>query len=118
MSANRAISINPPPVAAPLNWTSHNRSDHVVHFYTEESFLLDPLSGFVGTALGAGDGAVVIARRDHLNALAERLKTNGLDTSCAMRQGQLVMLEAAETLAQFMIDGLPDASLLLLSSGR
>jgi len=111
MSANRAISINPPPVAAPLNWTSHNRSDHVVHFYTEESFLLDPLSGFVGTALGAGDGAVVIARRDHLNALAERLKTNGLDTSCAMKQGRLVMLEAAETLAQFMIDGLPDASL-------
>jgi signal transduction histidine kinase len=110
MSANRAISINLPP-AVPPNWSNHNHNDHVVHFYTDEDFLLDPLSRFVGTALGAGDGAVVIATQSHLRALVERLEANGLDSECAVKQGRFVMLEAGETLAQFMIDGMPDASL-------
>ena len=117
MGANRAISINLPPIAAPLDWNNHDRNDHVVHFYTEEDFLLDPLSRFVGTALGAGDGAVVIATQAHLDALADRLEANGLDVPRAIEQGQFVMLEAAETLAAFMIDGMPDANLFTSAVG-
>ena len=46
-------------------WLDHDHRAHVVHFYAEDDFLLDGLSRFVGTALGAGDGAIVIATKAH-----------------------------------------------------
>ena len=113
MSASRVADMSLPAVAVPSHWNSHNHSAHVVHFYTDQSFLLDPLTRFVGTALGAGDGAIVIARQHLLNAMTQRLKANGLDSAGAVRHGRLAMLEASATLAQFMIKGMPDASLFV-----
>ena len=113
MSASRVADMNLPAVAVPPHWNSHNHSAHVVHFYTDQSFLLDPLTRFVGTALGAGDGAIVIARRHLLNAMAQRLKANGLDSADAVSHGRLAMLEASATLARFMVNGMPDASLFV-----
>ena len=47
---------------APLaQWHDYEQPAHVVQFYAEDTFLLDKLSRFAGTALGAGDSAVVIA---------------------------------------------------------
>jgi signal transduction histidine kinase len=117
MSVSKSASLSLPAVAEPEHWNSHNHADHVVHFYSDENFLLDPLSRFVGTALGAGDGAVVIARQSLLQALTLRLKANGLDSLCAARQGRFAALEASETLAKFMIDGMPDARLFVSAVG-
>jgi hypothetical protein len=56
--------------------TAH--SGHVVQFYENPSFLLDQLSRFVGTALGAGDAAIVIARKAIRDGLTQRLKARGI----------------------------------------
>jgi len=90
---------------------------HTVQFYGEDSFLLDELSRFVGTALGAGDAAVVIATKAHRDGLAERLKSRGLDAAKAIEQGRYVPMDAAETLAKFMRDGWPDAELFTEAVG-
>lgn len=84
---------------------------HTVQFYGEDAFLLDELSRFIGTALGAGDAALVIATRVHRDGLAQRLKARGLDTARASEQGRYVALDAAETLEKVMRDGWPDAAL-------
>jgi signal transduction histidine kinase len=84
---------------------------HTVQFYGEDAFLLDELSRFIGTALGAGDAAVVIATKAHRDGLAQRMRTRGLDTAQATEQGRYVAMDAAETLANFMRDGCPDAAL-------
>src|SRR5271154_5180249 len=73
----------------------HNFSAHAVQFYGEDGFLLDELSRFIGTSLGAGEGAVVIATKEHREGLARRLKAFGLDTSSAVLQGRYVALDAA-----------------------
>jgi hypothetical protein len=39
-------------------WQDHDHRGHVVQFYTDDTFLLDTLSRFIGTALG-GDAAIV-----------------------------------------------------------
>lgn len=95
---------------APLGpWADHRHAAHVVHFYGEDGFLLDELSRFIGTALGAGEAAVVIATREHRDGLAKRLQAWGLDTSTAIAQGRYVPLDAAATLAMITRDGWPDA---------
>jgi signal transduction histidine kinase len=91
------------------NRSDHHHPPHVVQFYGEEGFLLDELSRFIGTALGAGDAAVVIATKEHRDGLAQRLKAWGLDTAKAVAQGRYFTLDAAETLAKITLGGQPDA---------
>jgi PAS domain S-box-containing protein len=81
---------------------------HIVQFYEDEAFLVTEVSHFVGTALGAGDCAVIIVSKAHREAIAKRLAVNGLNTGVAAKQGRFVSLDAAETLAKFMIAGQPD----------
>jgi PAS domain S-box-containing protein len=90
-------------------WRNSDAHAHVVHFYENDAFLVEEVSRFLGTALGAGDAAIVIATKAHREAFAQKLKSRGLDTGVAVAQGRYIALDAAETLAKFMIDGRPDA---------
>lgn len=80
---------------------------HSVQFYNDESFLLE-VSRFIGSALGAGDAALIVATQPHLDGLAQRLQTRGFDLGLAGKQGRYVVLDAAETLSRFMVKGRPD----------
>ena len=82
---------------------------HSVHFYEDESFLLEGLGRFIGAALLGGDSAVVIATEAHRKGLQNRLGKNGLNLTVPASEGRFLMLDAAETLARFMVDGLPDS---------
>jgi signal transduction histidine kinase len=84
---------------------------HTVQFYAEDTFLLDDLSRFIGTALVAGDAAVVIATKAHRDGLAQRLQSLGFDSAKPIAQGRFMALDAAETLSKFMREGQPDAAL-------
>ena len=68
------------------------------------------VSRFVGTALGAGDAAVVIATKAHRDGLFLQLEERGFDLASAVNQGRLIAVDAAETLSRFMRDGWPDAA--------
>jgi len=82
---------------------------HGVQFYGDDAYLLDGLTRFIGGALGAGDSSIVIATRVHREGLTRRLANCGVDPAVATRQGRLLVLDAAETLAKFMVDGWPDS---------
>ena len=109
-------------VSAPVQpsgpWRDVKGGAHDVQFYSDDNFLLDALSKFVGTALGAGDSAVVIATQAHLDALAQRLHLRGLDTAKPARFGRYVALDAAAVLTTFMRDGQPDSALFLRVFGE
>ena len=83
---------------------------HIVQFYSEDRFLLDELTHFIGTALAAGSSAVIIGTKGHNDNLSQRLESQGLDLSQARADGRYVVLDAAETLARLMVGGLPDAA--------
>jgi excisionase family DNA binding protein len=85
-------------------------SEHIVQFYESDAFLLQAVRDHVGKALRAGDGAIVIATGDHGAGIDEHLATAGIDVDDARARGQYVALDAADTLAQFMVDGQPDAA--------
>ena len=95
-------------LAPRTGWSEMGDADHFVQFYEADASLLHALAGYVGSALEAGDAAVVVATKEHREALAARLGEDGVDVCAAAAAGQFVALDAAETLSQFMLDGRPD----------
>lgn len=89
-------------------WRESDQHAHIVQFYERDESLLAEVSRFIGTALGAGDSGIVIATKAHRDAIAQRLASNGLNMTVAIAQGRYLALDAAETLAKFMIAGKPD----------
>ena len=83
--------------------------EHFVQFYEADPPLLDSLSGFIGGGLAAGDVGIVVATREHREGLEQRLRAAGLDLDAARAAGTYVALDAEDTLAQIVIDGVPDA---------
>ena len=111
--AEEAVQLNPMAVAkwnyAPCtNWAEMGDTEHFVQFYEADGFLLNSLSGFIGRAIHADDGALVVATEAHRNGLDELLQANGLDVTTAKVRGQYRSLDAAETLSKFMVDGVPE----------
>lgn len=88
-------------------------AEHVVQFYEADEFLLDAVANFIGPALAAGDAGIVVATTDHRRGLDERLRARGIDVDGALASEQYTLLDATETLARFMVDGVLDAGRFL-----
>jgi PAS domain S-box-containing protein len=113
-----ALSPDPMNSAVPERAESAPQGEHVVYFYQESDSLLDSLGDFIGSALGAGNAAIIIATKVHLDGLQERLKACGLDTHRASRQGRYVALDASALLSQIMVNGMPDEERFEATVGR
>jgi len=90
------------------DWSTLRKPDHFAQFYETDGFLLNSLRGFIGTGLRAGEAAIIVATQAHRDGLEERLLASGLDVAAARASGQYIVLDAAETLAKFMVNGLPE----------
>ena len=81
---------------------------HFVQFYENDDFLIESLAEFIVAGLKADENAIVIATHSHETALAQKLEAMGIDLVGERRAGRYYTLDAAETLALFMKDGMPD----------
>jgi PAS domain-containing protein len=81
---------------------------HAVQFYEHDSALIEALGRHIGTALESGDTAIVIATKAHRKKLAEELRLRKVNISQSVKAGLFIELDAAETLAKFMVGGGPD----------
>jgi anti-sigma regulatory factor (Ser/Thr protein kinase) len=80
--------------------------DHAVQFYDRDSELVETAGGrYLVPGLATGGVTIVIATDAHRQMFEGELRAAGLDPDGAKRDGRLVMLDAAETLARFMTDG-------------
>src|SRR5580700_12341924 len=95
------------PRVAKGSWSQQGEHPHGVQFYSQDKFLLEELSEYVGNALRAGDAAVVIATEQHCDGLLPGLMAQGLDIGTLIEHGRFIVLDAAELLATFMVDGWP-----------
>ncbi|MDQ3982711.1 MAG: MEDS domain-containing protein [Actinomycetota bacterium] len=85
--------------------------DHTAHFveyYEDVESLTDSVRTFISIGISRGDAAIVIAERGHLDAFEAELG-RVVDLERARRGRSYLSLEAGETLARFMVGGLPDA---------
>jgi hypothetical protein len=83
--------------------------EHVVQLYGRNDQLLTRnVSRYLAEGLRRGDALVVIATREHADAITRELTLQGVDAS---RDGRLVVLDARQTLDRFLVGGQPDEHL-------
>jgi hypothetical protein len=82
---------------------------HAVQFYGSDEALFTTVGGFLSEGLIAGQPAVLIATPAHCAAILGELSGRLIDVDRAKRLGDLVCLDAEETLATFMAGNMPDA---------
>jgi PAS domain S-box-containing protein len=96
--------------SAPLvDWSKVSEREHFVQFYESDTFLVDSVSEFMAAGLRVGDGSLILATAEHREAIHRKLAACGVELAAAIAEGRCIMLDAAEMLAKFMIDGSPDA---------
>jgi PAS domain S-box-containing protein len=81
---------------------------HFVRFYDNDTMLLDEVAAFVDQALHAQGKSIVIATAEHRAVLQGRVEALAHARYRSELPGQVVWLDAAATLAAFMVDGWPD----------
>jgi hypothetical protein len=80
---------------------------HAVQFYGNEQSLFTTVAGFLGEGLISGQPAIV-----------EHLCGRLIDCESARRSGSLLLLDAEDTLGQFMVGDAPDPDLFEQNVGR
>jgi DNA-binding NarL/FixJ family response regulator len=97
---------------------AHTAGHHEVGFYSDDRRLLEDLTQFAGTALQAGNAVIIIATDAHRNLLVRSLGAFGFDIGAAIEQGRYIALDADETLARFIVNGMPDPVLFNKAFGE
>src|SRR5690242_4066526 len=97
-----------PEVAPAAGWSAPGEQEHFVQFYESDEFLLAALCEYVGAGLEMDETTIVVATEAHRTGLEARLQERGLDLSAYRAAGQYRVLDAAETLERFMVEGTPD----------
>ena len=75
-------------------------SDHFVQLYQDTASLADAVAAYVAEGLRKGEAAVIIATPRHREAFLSRIGAFNAD--------QLKVLDAEQTLATFMVNGVPN----------
>jgi hypothetical protein len=88
---------------------SPGERDHTVQLYSDLGFLTNAVGYYAGSGLTRGDAVIFVATPEHRQAFSQRLTANGFDVERLQARGQLTILDAADTLSGFMVNGMPDA---------
>ena len=82
---------------------------HAVRFYDSKESLCRIVAAFLGEGLTAGQPGLVIGTPEHRAGIADALRERGFDIDRLEAAGDLLLVDAKEMLATFMVDGQPDA---------
>jgi PAS domain S-box-containing protein len=82
--------------------------EHFAQLYVDDEVLIDSVAEYVRQGIEAGASAIAIATGAHRAGLERRWSGRGFDAQAASGRGELVLLDAAETLATFTVGGALD----------
>jgi hypothetical protein len=100
--------MHPPSGLSSPPFPSFGHRDHDVQFYSDDDFLVDGIEKLLRGAVEKGDGAVCVATRKHLAALAGRFHIRDQGMTAATGQGRYLPLDVADVLSAVMSDGKVD----------
>jgi len=81
---------------------------HAVRFYDNEASLCRIVANFFREGLALGQPALLIATPEHANGIVAGLRARELNINQLLASGLLVIVNADEALASFMVGGAPD----------
>jgi PAS domain S-box-containing protein len=92
--------------------------EHIAQLYSHETVLIESLRMFTNRGLSRGEAVLLVLTPSHREMLLRHLTADGVDIDGLQGAGQLVLLDAAELLASFMRDEMPDATLFSMRLGE
>jgi CheY-like chemotaxis protein len=92
-------------------------AQHEAGLYSDDRWLLEDVTQFLGTRLRAGNAAIVVATESHRNIFLRSLGAFGLDIGAVIQQGRYIALDADEMLSKFMFNGMPDPERFMKAFG-
>ena len=92
------------------NRTQSTGHFHAVRFYDTAESLARMVAGFLAEGLATKQPALAITTPEHARSIETALSAAGLDVATLKASGELTLLDADETMAAFMVDGMPDAA--------
>ena len=95
-----------------------SRHHHAVQFYGTDASLFATVAGFLGDGLISHQPAIMIATPAHRVAIETHLCSRLIDCEAAKREGELLILDAEDTLSLFMVDGQPHPGMFEDNVGR
>ncbi len=84
------------------------QGQHVAQLYTEPAVLARAVARFAAAGLRSGEAVLLVATAGHRPAILRCLRAVGYEPSELARAGQLVFLDAVDTLGALLADGEPD----------
>ena len=84
---------------------------HIVQLYQEADFYGEAISHFAAEGLARGESIIIVATAPNWANISGRLLRKGLDPDDLFGRGQLVLLDAEQTLPKFLVGGHPDAKI-------
>ncbi|HXH74332.1 MAG TPA: MEDS domain-containing protein [Bacteriovoracaceae bacterium] len=84
--------------------------DHLVKFYCDLRNLTDLVCDYVVPGISRGDGIIIIATQTNRKAFEAALENRSIDVTMAKAAGQVLLLDAEETLRKIMSGGMPVTS--------
>lgn len=104
-----------PPVAEPARaWTRGHR----VQFYEGEEFLTSAVASYLTEGVRAGQPIVIVATAEHARLFREALRARGVPVDDLLAGRDIAWLDARETLAMFMENGVPDSDRFFATIGH
>lgn len=92
---------------------------HSVQFYGSDVGALGRGAGaYLADALAIGHSVLAIATDANWRAIAAHIEGRGIDVRAGQRDGSIAILDAAQSLAAFLIDGRPDSELFDATIGE
>lgn len=91
--------------------------NHSVQFYEDPEYMSRAAANFLAEGLRAGEPAIAVVRDGNQVAIADYLANQEIDVDGLRASGELNFLDASDTLARFMVDGMPDGRLLRTAIG-
>ncbi len=89
-------------------WGEIAPCDHVIQIYEDKGSFLDVLTGFVGEGINSGDSVIVIATKEHIQGLEERLIKHGLFVDFLVKENRYIPVDADSLISSFMVKDWPD----------
>jgi hypothetical protein len=82
---------------------------HFVQLYeADEEALAQNVGLYLWEGLKRGDGVLIVVTPEHQELFSRHLEQLGADLPAFINSGQLIFLDAQQTMASFMVDGMPE----------
>jgi hypothetical protein len=82
---------------------------HAVRFYESQESLCKIAADFIGEGIATGKPALIVGTPEHNAGILRELKSRHFDLEAMTAAGDLLVLDARDTLSEFMMNDLPDA---------